>query len=97
MSMAKGTDITRADDIAKIDGIVKADNVTETTKRADMTSNFNNQNTDITKFKQFPEHNPLLVVIYSPSQAKRRTIPKRIWISTLLSSKNCWAPSRSTP
>jgi hypothetical protein len=58
MSMAKGTDITRADDIAKIDGIVKADNVTETTKRADMTSNFNNPNTDITKFKPFPEHNP---------------------------------------
>jgi len=32
MSVAKGTEITRADDIAEIDGIIKADNVTETTK-----------------------------------------------------------------
>ena len=58
MSKAKGTDITRADDIAKIDGIVKADNVIETTKRADMTKDFSNQNTDIANFKTLPEQNP---------------------------------------
>jgi hypothetical protein len=92
--MAKGTDITRADDIAKIDGIVKADNVTETTKRADMTKDFSNQNTDITKFKPFPESNPefhsnVLAIAGEATNYSKTYLDKRLaFVEKLLGAKS---------
>jgi len=94
MSMAKGTDITRADDIAKIDGIVKADNVTETTKRADMTNDFSNQNTDITKFMTFHEQNPefssnVLAIAGETTNYSKTCLDKRLaFIEKLLGAKS---------
>ena len=94
MSMAKGTDITRADDIAEIDGIIKADNVTETTKRADMTKDFGNQNTDITKFKTFPERNPeyrsnVLAIAGETTNYSKTYLDKRFaFIEKLLGAKS---------
>jgi len=94
MSMAKGTDITRADDTAKIDGIVKADNVTETTKRADMTKDFNNPNTDITRFKPFPEPNPefssnILAIAGEATNYSKTYLDKRLaFVEKLLGAKS---------
>jgi Phasin protein len=94
MSVAKGTEITRADDIAEIDGIVKADSVTETTKRADMTKDFGNQNTDITKFKPFPEQNPeyrsnVLAIAGETTNYSKTYLDKRFaFIEKLLSAKS---------
>jgi hypothetical protein len=94
MNMAKGTDITRADDIAKIDGIVKADNVIETTKRADMTNDFSNQNTDITKFKTFPERNPefrsnVLAIAGEATNYSKTYLDKRLaFVEKLLGAKS---------
>jgi hypothetical protein len=93
MSVAKGTDITRADDIAKIDGIVKADNVTETMKRADMTSDFSNPNTDITKFK-LPEPNPefsnnILAIAGEATNYSKTYLDKRLaFVEKLLGAKS---------
>ena len=92
--MAKGTDITRADDTAKIDGIVKADNVTETTKRADMTKDFNNPNTDITRFKPFPEPNPefssnILAIAGEATNYSKTYLDKRLaFVEKLLGAKS---------
>ena len=94
MSVAKGTEITRADDIAEIDGIIKADNVTETTKRADMTKDFGNQNTDITKFKTFPERNPeyrsnVLAIAGETTNYSKTYLDKRFaFIEKLLGAKS---------
>ncbi len=94
MSMARGTDTTRADDIAKIDGIVKADNVIGTTKRADMTSNFNNPNTDITRFKPFPEPNPefssnILAIAGEATNYSKTYLDKRLaFVEKLLGAKS---------
>jgi hypothetical protein len=94
MSMAKGTDITRADDIAKIDGTVKADNVTETTKRADMTKDLSSQNTDITKFKTFPEPNPefsnnILAIAGEATNYSKTYLDKRLaFVGKLLGAKS---------
>jgi len=92
--MAKGTDITRADDIANIDGIVKADNVTVTTKRADMTEDLSNQNTDIEKFKTFPEQNPefrsnVLAIAGEATNYSKTYLDKRLaFVEKLLGAKS---------
>ena len=94
MSMAKGTDITRADDIANIDGIVKTDNVTVTAKRADMTKDFSNQNTDIAKFKTFPEQNPefrsnVLAIAGEATNYSKTYLDKRLaFVEKLLGAKS---------
>ena len=94
MSIAKGTDITRADDIANIDGIVKTDNVTVTAKRADMTKDFSNQNTDIAKFKTFPEQNPelrsnVLAIAGEATNYSKTYLDKRLaFVEKLLGAKS---------
>ena len=94
MSMAKGTDITRADDIANIDGIVKTDNVTVTANRADMTKDFSNQNTDITKFKTFHEQNPefrsnVLAIAGEATNYSKTYLDKRLaFVEKLLGAKS---------
>ena len=94
MSMAKGTDITRADDIANIDGIVKTDNVTVTAKRADMTKDFSNHDTDIAKFKTFPEQNPefrsnVLAIAGEATNYTKTYLDKRLaFVEKLLGAKS---------